>query len=254
MSTVAAKTPMTHFLWDKLQDFRISQGDEDLTFSKRLARENGWSLSHAGQVYQEYLRFVYLAVAAGHPVTPSEDVDQAWHLHLCYSRSYWQDLCEGILQKPLHHGPTRGGHQEGLRFHEQYQRTLESYRNHFGEEPPADIWPVPAMRFGPQNRYVRVNLNESFVLPRKAIYLLGAIFSASFLLSGCFSTVERAMSGYWGNIVIVLLGVLILGCILYWLRKHAGKSGCGGGCGGGSGCGGRGCGNDGGGGCGGGGD
>ncbi|MEK6230809.1 MAG: hypothetical protein N2A42_03075 [Luteolibacter sp.] len=33
----------------------------------------------------EYKRFVALAMLAGHPVTPSEEVDQAWHLHLVYT-------------------------------------------------------------------------------------------------------------------------------------------------------------------------
>ena len=54
-------------------------------FSRRLARENGWPTAYAERVVREYRRFVVLAVSAGHAVTPSEQVDQAWHLHLLYS-------------------------------------------------------------------------------------------------------------------------------------------------------------------------
>ena len=75
---------------------------------------------------EEYKRFVFLAMAAGHPVTPLDEVDQVWHLHLCYTRSYWEDLCGEVLRAPLHHGPTRGGAAERARFDDQYRRTLAS--------------------------------------------------------------------------------------------------------------------------------
>ena len=65
----------------------------------RLASENGWSREYAVRVMQEYRRFAFLAVAAGHPVSPSDAVDQAWHLHLVYTRSYWDEFCaiEGLF-------------------------------------------------------------------------------------------------------------------------------------------------------------
>lgn len=234
---------MKNPLWDKLNDFEVSPGGDPLTFVGRLARENGWSARRAAQIYQEYLRFIYLAMVAGHPVTPSEDVDQAWHLHLCFSRSYWDDLCGCILKRPLHHGPTRGGKKEGIRYRDQYQRTLESYRTHFGEEPPGDIWPEPDKRFSPRSRHVRVNLHDSFVLPKKAVYLLGAVIPASFLLSGCVGLIGNALDGDIMSIILVVIGLLIVIRIAIWLIKLGGKGGgrSGGGCGG-SGCGGSGCG------------
>ena len=87
-------------------------------------------------------------MTAGHEVTPSDEVDQAWHLHLTYTRSYWDGLCDAVLGRALHHGPTKGGQAEGDRFENQYERTLASYRAAFGEEPPEDIWPPSAVRFG----------------------------------------------------------------------------------------------------------
>src|SRR6185436_12357785 len=96
-------------LWRAIESFQIGPPDCDLPFGARLARENGWSLPFAARVIAEYKRFVFLAATAPHPVTPSDSVDQAWHLHLLYSESYWSELCGQVLRRPLHHGPTRGG-------------------------------------------------------------------------------------------------------------------------------------------------
>ena len=109
-------SPPDDALWQRIADHRIGQGDASLTFAARLARENRWSLSHAERVIGEYKRFCYLAVTAGHEVTPPDAVDQAWHLHLTYSRDYWQTFCPQVLEADLHHGPTRGGTAERGRF------------------------------------------------------------------------------------------------------------------------------------------
>ena len=47
---------------------------------------------------------MFLAVVAGHTVSPSVEVDQAWHLHLVYMQSYWREFCGEVLQQPVHHG------------------------------------------------------------------------------------------------------------------------------------------------------
>ena len=124
-------------LWRKIRDFQVDDPSSELTFTDRLARENDWSLGFADRVVQEYKRFIFLAATAPHRVTPSEAVDEAWHLHLIYTRSYWDDLCRNVIRRPLHHGPTKGGSAETQRFHEQYRQTLASYREAFGEEPPS---------------------------------------------------------------------------------------------------------------------
>jgi hypothetical protein len=58
-------------LWRSIQDFSFDEADVTFTFGRRLARENGWTLSYAYRVIEEYRRFVFLAKTAGHPVTPS---------------------------------------------------------------------------------------------------------------------------------------------------------------------------------------
>ena len=79
-------------------------------------------------------------MTVGRHVCPSEDVDQAWHLHLTYTRSYWKRFCGDVLGRPLHHDPTRGGPAEARKHLAMYDRTLAAYREAFGHEPPPDIW------------------------------------------------------------------------------------------------------------------
>src|SRR5690606_37880231 len=126
-------------LWRRLDGFRFDVPQAGLTFTQRLARENEWTVGYSHRVVQEYRCFLYLAMTSGIEVTPSDQVDQAWHLHLTYTRSYWHDLCGEVLGEPLHHGPTRGTSSYGERYREQYAQTLLLYRELLGHEPPADI-------------------------------------------------------------------------------------------------------------------
>lgn len=110
-------------------------------FLSRLCEENHWSTRTGQDVLAEYKRFLYLAQVSPNPVTPSVLIDEAWHLHLIHTHSYWQDLCGKVLDRPLHHTPTEGGPVETAKFNDWYQRTIELYRQEFGTEPPPLIWP-----------------------------------------------------------------------------------------------------------------
>lgn len=153
-------------LREKIESFQLDGPEATLPFTSRLAREQGWDHAFAGRVASEYLRFIHLAMAAGHPVTPSEQVDQAWHLHLIYSRSYWNDLCRDTLGQDLHHGPTAGGSSEDAKFVDWYRKTLESYRRIFGEVPPADIWPDPDARFCDAGAGRWIDSTKFWLIPR----------------------------------------------------------------------------------------
>lgn len=155
-------------LWQRLAAFEIDDGKPAFTFSARLARENGWDNAYAARVVDEYRRFLLLAMTAGHMVTPSEQVDQAWHLHLAYTHSYWERLCKDVLGRPLHHNPTAGGCDESRKFNDLYRQSLKSYREAFGEVPPSDIWPPPSTRFGSDLDARRVNTNDNWVVPKRA--------------------------------------------------------------------------------------
>jgi hypothetical protein len=153
-------------LYDRIKAFSLDNPDAQLSFSQQLAKENGWSLLDAQQAIEEYKKFAFLAVVTDHPVTPSDRVDQVWHLHLTYTRSYWEEFCGEVLQTPLHHDPTKGGESEQHKFDDWYSKTLESYEAFFEQLPPADIWPPPKQRFGKYLEFVRVNIGQNWVLPK----------------------------------------------------------------------------------------
>jgi uncharacterized protein (TIGR04222 family) len=153
-------------LWRRIEGFQLDSAEAALPFSARLARENNWSPAYAQRVITEYKRFTFLAVAAGHPVSPSEDVDQAWHLHLTYSENYWKVFCPEILGKPFHHQPTKGGATEKHKFEDWYARTLESYEKFFGVAPPRDIWPAPEAQRKGKHLFIRVDRERNWIIPK----------------------------------------------------------------------------------------
>ena len=151
-------------LWQRIHAYSPDKAGVEFPFSMRLAREQGWSKRFSLRVIEEYRRFIYLACTAGHPVTPSPAIDAAWHLHLIYSKYYWDDFCRDVLQRPLHHHPTEGGVAEGDKFTDWYSSTLKSYEAFFGQKPPEDIWPDVAKRFV-RRREQWVDLDENWVIP-----------------------------------------------------------------------------------------
>lgn len=167
-----------HPVWASLSHYDIGPTDAALAFATRLARENGWSDVHAARVIEEYRRFCFLAVTAEHEVTPSDAVDQVWHLHLTYTRDYWERFCPEALGRPLHHDPTAGGPEERSRFFEQYAQTLKSYERVFGKMPPADIWPAAAQRFVEDPEARRVHPRDTIIIPRKKARLMPLAIAA----------------------------------------------------------------------------
>jgi uncharacterized protein (TIGR04222 family) len=135
--------PEQRALYQRIVNHTLDAPDVPLPFSRSLAERERWSHAHALQVIVEYRRFVFLALSAGHVATPSKAVDAAWHLHLEYTRDYWDVFCANVLHAPLHHDPGTGAANEGAAFASLYKQTLNSYREAFGEEPPVAIWPRP---------------------------------------------------------------------------------------------------------------
>ncbi|UVO54832.1 hypothetical protein [Sphingomonas sp. SUN039] len=158
-----------------LSRYIIGPEDAALSFTQRLARENGWTAVRAARVIEEYRRFCFLAVVAAHPVTPSDAVDQAWHLHLTYSRDYWERFCPDVLGRPLHHGPTAGGGAEQARYFDQYADTLKSYESVFGESPPPDLWPSADRRLNDDPRARRIHPRDGIVIRKSILIALLAL-------------------------------------------------------------------------------
>lgn len=223
---------ITGGLRSRLEGFEIDEPGVSLPFSARLARENGWTLAFAGRVVREYKRFLFLTASAGHPVTPSEEVDQAWHLHMVYTRSYWDRLCGEVLGRPLHHDPTEGGAAEGMKFRDWYARTLESYRIHFGENPPGDIWPGVEKRFARAGEAQWVDRSRYWLVPRpgwlpRARKTLGSLLLMAVAVGGLFIPSCSGRRGSMpafdgpGTSILVIYAVLYVLCLRTALRIRA---------------------------------
>jgi hypothetical protein len=148
-------------LWHKIDQYEIDDAASKQKFSDRLAKENLWSRDYTLRVIEEYKRFMFLAVVGGNPVTPSLEVDECWHLHMLYTRNYY-DFCS-ILGQFIHHGPAKGGKEDEI-FIDWYARTKQAYFMWFSEEPPDDIWPSSEVRFR-HVHFARVDLLTHWVIP-----------------------------------------------------------------------------------------
>lgn len=259
-------------LWSRIAACHPDDVDADFAFSHRLARDNGWTISFAKRVITEYQRFAYLSRLGAGMVTPSDEVDQAWHLHLTYTRHYWGPFKEA-LGGPLHHMPTKGGPDQATLFRQTYARTRALYRAEFGE-PPQDIWPDETIRFGRAPHFKRVNVQELWLIPKPnwpgflraarrmltkvpahlygtTLALLAALFGTGLALAHGSpkgdTFLERANNMVWHwaleHTFWFVVGVFIIAAILAAvLKKASGKSaGCGSGCGGSGDSGGSGC-------------
>lgn len=224
-------------LWQRLSTFEIDVPDAELTFAQRLARENGWTTATARAAIGEYKRFLYLIAVTGEELTPSDGVDQVWHLHLVYTRSYWQSLCAQVLGFELHHQPTQGGTAQQTHFRQRYQRTLDLYAAHFAEAPPATLWPAVAQRFRDGNDLVRINRQRNWLIRKPPIrWQMAALLLSTTLLVACTPQDGESPLWFWVKVGVGVWGAYIIGKAI-----HGALGGTRGGGRGGSGCSGGGC-------------
>ncbi|HMV41395.1 MAG TPA: hypothetical protein PK079_04685 [Leptospiraceae bacterium] len=208
------KTTSKHYsFWTKIRDFQIDDTSAAFRFSDKLAKEQGWSKEYTDRVIDEYKKFIFLICVTGQSCTPSEDVDQAWHMHLVYTKSYWIDFCRNTIGREIHHTPSKGGSKETDNFKFQYEETKRLYENYFEEETPKDIWPDTESRF--QFYFRRIDLREYVLIPKPRIpkfARLGAFLSFGFLNSHCSGT-GNGFGGFLLSISIVIGFIHLLGLI-----------------------------------------
>lgn len=224
-------------LWQRLKAFEVGEPGATLGFVDRLARENGWTKEFAASVFLEYKKFLYLIATTGLELTPSDAVDQAWHLHLVYTRSYWQDLCGDILGFSLHHQPTRGGAPQRSHFEQTYQQTLDSYRQCFGPSPES-VWPGVEARFRDAAAFQRVNTARSWII-RKSAFSPRAVMlnlSVPLLLTACAPKEGESPFWFWVKVAFGVWGVYIVIRVISNALGGTRGGGSGGDGGGGAGC------------------
>ena len=218
-------------LWERVSNFSLDDPESTFSFSTRLASENSWSYIYTQRVIVEYKRFVFLAMVAGHPVTPSINVDEAWHLHLCYTKSYWDDLCGKVLKRPLHHNPTKGGFEEQSKFYDQYNKTLDSYERFFAQKPSQDIWPPAKRRFAKTSLSKQVNPSPETIngfdkwLACVVSIIILVIFGGgtSFLTGLLLKNIFGGWTILWGFLILLLFSTFAAQYInsnIDWARRN----------------------------------
>ncbi|WP_202390809.1 hypothetical protein [Flavobacterium sp. Sd200] len=245
---------MTHFenqLWSKILNFEFDAPETKLTFKTRLARENGWTSIYTKRVIDEYKKFIFLCCTSAEPITPSDPVDQAWHLHLTYTKSYWQNLCRDTLGMEIHHNPTKGGKSEQQKFSISYKKLYELYTEKFNSQPPTDIWHDEKIRFSDID-FVRTNKAKYWIV-RKPSAKIRSLIMQLFITALAMLFIQASDS--FGFLIIFITIILFNifrkkgngngnenGCSSFSCSSDSscssdggdsGCSGCGGGCGGG---------------------
>src|SRR5262245_60195524 len=162
--------PTNSKLWQRIADFEIDNSGHEVPLSARLARANGWSPEKSRAAIEEYKKFIYLVCVAPSPLTPSEVVDQVWHLHLVDTRSYWTDLCEGVLGRPIHPEPITGGTGRTYHILDHYADARSLYASEFECSPPAEFWPPVSERFAAAPRGEAADRNSRRVFPAQSGY------------------------------------------------------------------------------------
>ena len=229
-------------VWTKLQQYRIDEPVDGkppaLPFERRLARENGWTIAYATRIVEEYKRFIYLALFGGHPVCPSDEVDQCWHMHMTFTRSYWDRLCKQVLGIPIHHDPSRGGKSEDIKHDDMYAKTKLAYERVFGAKPPEDIWPSSQRRFDRSKRFRRVDASAMYMIPKQRIHQ-AAMIGGGLLLSGMAAGCSRMAGGNGVSALLIFIGIIAFLAVMALIVRAARHSRTGG-CTSSSGCGGGG--------------
>lgn len=206
-------------LWKKIQEFTFDDPAVSFSFSDRLARENGWSKAYTVRVVEEYKRFLFLCCVSQQGVTPSDPVDQAWHLHLTYTQSYWIDLCRNTLEREIHHNPTKGGRQEAEKFNGFYTTSHSVYQEKFGEEPPPDIWHDHHTRFT-DIHFQRVNVRKHWIIKKPSLPGKRVL-----LATGMVAFAVLSIQAFWNVPNLLFLGFLVIVCVgVYRNRGNGGDS------------------------------
>lgn len=134
-------------VWDRLKAMIGNQSTSLRAFIKKIAGKNNWSEKFAREAIDEYRKFVFLAMTSNTDVTPSKVIDRVWRQHVLFTKGYrlfCQEVLDGVY---LDRNPAlvNDPKEVGV-FSAQYMRTLERYKEEFGDEPPSHIWDVPKFK------------------------------------------------------------------------------------------------------------
>lgn len=107
----------------------------------RIMRKYSRDKEYAEGILREAKRMLYLGELTGKPVTPSEEIDDAWHEMILFSPYYFK-LCRFLGTDYIHHEPepeTPAG-SAGTNGPSQYDETIALYEKQFGVKADQRYW------------------------------------------------------------------------------------------------------------------
>jgi uncharacterized protein (TIGR04222 family) len=209
--------PRATQLLQRIEAHGFDAPDDPLGFESRLADDNGWTLGYARIVVAEYRRFLVLTQLAKDPVSPSQDVDQAWHLHLTRTAHY-AAFCDALFGRFLHHEPGRSDGGDAQRHRDMYEYTRTVYRRGFGEAPPEAVWPRPGRPLPPDPVPAARWTVPPLLQPGRR---LGWACVALALLLGLLPGALRLAWPLTGSSIEVFMGeAAAVGCLIAWMMSR----------------------------------
>ena len=124
-------------LWLKLNLMNADGLQAFAPLMEMMQKQMGQNAEMAQRVIEEYRKFLFLAMRAGHQVIPPGPVNDAWMLHLQNAQNYWENLGAMITERPAAQGVDA---KQFASMADAWKMTLESYEKIFGAKPPMDIW------------------------------------------------------------------------------------------------------------------
>lgn len=145
--------------WANWSQLRVGNPTEQCAFWRTLAQRQGWTVAFAENVFEEYRKFLYLALTSPVPIAPPPPIRAAWDLHR--ELATWRELAEaGEIEQRLGQPASAEG-------------TRAAYLAAFRAYPPESIWAVRPRTVESRSWGLRL-------LPMGSLAVLGAAL-ASFL-------------------------------------------------------------------------
>ena len=145
-------------LWLKLNMMNAEGLQAFAPVMKMMEQQMGSSAEMANRVIEEYRKFLFLAMRAGHQVIPPGPINDVWMTHLQTAQNFWENLGQMITERPVAGGmdaKAMGGMGDA------WAATLKSYEVIFGTKPPMDIWGTGPAAANPMEQ-IMANMRKMF--------------------------------------------------------------------------------------------
>ena len=88
-------------LWLKLNLMNAEGVAAFAPMLRAMQTQMGQNAEMAQRVIEEYRKFLFLAMRAGHQVIPPGIVNDVWMMHLQSAQNYWETLGQMIGERPM---------------------------------------------------------------------------------------------------------------------------------------------------------